>query len=162
MPNIEVPKESLEGLPPLPAGIHQVRLDDFKPEMSKKGDSINLHPVMKVVNNPQLMDRNSPWENLNNKAGWVMKDFVHAFGQTMAGPDKNQLPGMFVCKEHGTAQCECKPDKWNYVGPLKGQIGSIEVVQVDNGKGNGGTKPAIKRYICRVPGCTEKHSESLL
>jgi hypothetical protein len=51
------------------------------------------------------------------------------------------------------------PSKWQYSGPLLGQVGQAYVIQADNGKGGQNNK--IKFYVCKVPGCTEKHSTNL-
>lgn len=150
MPKITPPKESLEGKPPLPPDVYSVRLDGFKPKKSKAGDTVNANPVMKVINHPTLNDRNV-FDNLNSAAGWVMKDFCHAFGLQM---DNGSLPGEFP----GTGD---DPASWGeYVGPLKGRTAKIQIVRADNGRG--GTKDAIKRYFCAIPNCQERHSESLV
>ena len=149
MPKITPPPESLEGRKPNAAGVYMVRLDGFKPRKSKSGDSVNLYPTLKIINHPTAND-NNVFENLNSSAGWVLKDFVHAFGLPM---DNGSLPGDFQGPDDD-------PTKWTYVGPLKGRTAKLEVAMKDNTKG--GMIDAVKRYFCAVPGCQEKHSESLI
>jgi hypothetical protein len=159
MPKMSASKEEVKGLPLMNEGLVQVRLDGFKPQLSKKKDSVNLNPQMKVVNHAEYNDRNV-FDNLNTKGKWVWGDFCHAFGVPMVQVgDDFEFPGDFVCKSHGA---ECKgddPENWDYVGPLTGQVGQLYLVQGDNGKG--GLVNKTKYYVCRVPGCTDKHSDNL-
>ena len=137
------------------------RVDKFEMKKAKekpgKQVSVNLNPVLTIINNGTLQNRRIP-ENLNTQAGWVQKDFVHSLGLKM---DDGNLPGDFVCTVHGPACAEFldHPDKFTYQGPMSGQVGECEVVMVPNNKG--GTRAAVKQYICKVPGCTEYHSENL-
>lgn len=151
MPNLKIPKESLEGPKKLPIGIVDVRLDGFSPDWSQKKDSYNLMPNMRIINNPDYHDRKvNDW--LNSRAGWVMRDFCHCFGIQLAGPDDDpEFPGEF------TPSGEADPKKWNYQGPLLGRTGKLELAEADGGK-----YVNIKRYLCQVPGCTVKHSENLI
>lgn len=152
MPKVTVPKDSLEGIQPLPPGIYVVRHDGFKPTLSKNKDSVNLNPQLIIVNHPTLNDRRV-FDNLNSKAGWIHQDHVHAFGLTMEmSGDEASIPGDFIGPDDD-------PSKWNYQGPLRGRTGQVEVAMTDNQKG--GQRSAIKRYVCAVPNCKEKHSESL-
>lgn len=153
MPVIKVDKKSLEGPSKIPSGIHTVRFDGFEPENSKKGGSVNLNPVMKIINNPDLHDRRA-YDNVNANAGWIIQDMCHAFGQTLAGTDEDLMPGSFEPAD------EQDPTKWRYSGPLLGQTGQIELAEVTGN--NGKTYVNVKRYLCRVPGCQKRHSENLL
>ena len=157
MPKIRGSKEALEGKPPLPAGIFTFRLDGFKPKTSSKGTSVNLNPTLKVINHATLND-SRVFENLNSQATWVHQDFCHALGVELEGPDKTDLPGEFMGPQD-------KPEDWKYVGPLAGKTGQVELVTVPKKDKSGnvvaGTQTAVKRYICAIPGCTVKHSESL-
>ena len=151
MPKIMVPKESLEGKPPLPAGIFTFRCDGFLPKLSKDTKSVNLQPKMRVINHATHND--APiFENLNSQAGWVQRDFVHSLGIKMDGPDETQLPGEFQGPD-------ADPSQWKYVGPIVGRTGQVELTQVPNLKGGMRTVP--KRYLCAILGCTVKHSDSL-
>lgn len=161
MPSIKAPKDSLTGPAPIPNGVYTIRLDGFKPQNSSKGGSINMNPQLKIVNDPELNDRKVP-ENLNSQAGWVHIEFAHGFGMEMVeNGDDVSIPGTWKCKNHGTDECNCDPkDNWEYIGPLVGKLAKVEIVMTSNNKG--GMKPSIKRYFCAIPGCTFKHSESLV
>lgn len=162
MAKITPPKESLEGLPQIPPGIYEFRLDKFEAKKAKekvgKAASINLNPVLTVINNAQLMNRRLP-ENLNTQAGWVQKDFCHALGVPM---DNGSMPGDFICQVHGPACNELydHPESFVYQGPLIGRVGKAEIVMAPNNKG--GTRAGIKRYLCGIQGCQENHTENLV
>jgi hypothetical protein len=140
MPKFSFSKQDMEGKPPLPAGIYEVRLDGFRPKKAKKGDSINLNPQMKVINHPTLNDSNA-FYNLSTAFGPGIIDFCHCFGQKMEneGSDSPDFPGEFPGDPDD-------PTKWSYIGPLVGQVGRVEIAETDDGKG----------------GHTTKHRESLL
>lgn len=162
MAKIAPPKESLEGLKPLPPGVYDFRLDKFEIQKAKvkpgKAESINLNPVLTIINHPEFTGKRRLPENLNSQAGWVQKDFVHALGVPM---DNGNIPGDFICQVHGPS-CDAimdHPDKFIYQGPLLGQTGKAEVVMTPNNKG--GMRAAIKRYLCKIQGCGEYHNENL-
>jgi hypothetical protein len=153
MPKLTASKEEIRGLPLMNEGMVTVRLDGFKPALSKKRDSVNLNPIMKVINHPEYNDRNV-FENLNTKGKWVWKDFCHAFGVPLLetpGGDV-EFPGDFDGPED-------QPDKWSYRGPLLGQQAQLYQIQGDNG--SGGITNKVKYYVCKVQGCSEKHSANL-
>lgn len=161
MAKFTVPKESLKGLPPLPPGIYEVRLDGFKPKLSKqkpgKDQSVNLNPQLKVINHPTLNDRMVS-ESLNVIMARNQRDFCHAFGFLMDHEDDNDpqeasLPGEFQGDPNNL-------ETMHYVGPLVGQIAKIELASVPGD--NGRTYTNIKRYFCRVPNCTVSHPDSIL
>lgn len=162
MPRIQTPKDKLASQEQLPPGIYDFTVKEFKPATSKKGGSVNLNPYLRITNHPTLNDR-AVFENLNSQAWWVQEDFCHALGVPMEddGSGGMILPGKFICKQHGEADCKCDPkDNWMYQGPLVGRVGKLEIAMGDNGKG--GMVAKVKRYICAVPGCQERHRESLL
>jgi len=154
MPKLTASKEEVKGLPPMQEGLITVRLDSFTPKLSSKKDSVNLNPVMKVINHAEYNDR-LVFENLNTKGKWVWKDFCHAFGVPLVEGTNGdvEFPGDFDGPEDD-------PTKWQYRGPLVGQQAQIYLVQADNTKG--GIANKIKYYICKVAGCTEKHSSNLV
>lgn len=160
MPKLTASKDKIEGLPPLPEGIYAFRLDGFKPAKASKGGSVNLNPIMKVINHPEYNDRNI-FENLNTKGEWVWKDFCHALGVElpMDGADSYEFPGTFNCRVHGDQCPQDDPQNWDYTGPLLGQVGQCYQVQADNTRG--GIINKTKYYVCKVPGCTLKHSKNL-
>jgi hypothetical protein len=140
-----------------PVGIFEVRLDSFKPAKAKSGDSYNLQPQLIVINDAAHMDEHI-FENLNTTAFWTWPEFSHAFGVMLEGEaegaSEKSLPGEFVPAD------EPDPAKWSYVGPLLGQTARVETAEYEDKKGV--KRIGIKRYFCRVPGCTYKHRESLL
>ena len=156
MPRLGTTKESTKGGDPVGPGNYKVRFDGFEVKLSKKGDSHNLNPILKITGHPSLNDRRV-YINLNTKAGWILVAFCHCFGLPMddAGDDLN-IPGEFKPNP-------ADPDdtsKWMYTGPLTAKTGQLEIVEADNSKG--GTKPAIKQFFCTVPNCQEKHPNNLL
>lgn len=153
MPKLTASKEEIKGLPPMAEGIVTVRLDGFEPKLASKKDSVNLNPLMKVINHAEYNDRRI-FENLNTKGKWVWKDFCHAFGVPLqeVGGDF-EFPGEFDGPEDD-------PTKWQYRGPLLGQQAQLYVVQADDTKG--GIKNAVKYYICKISGCVEKHTANLV
>ncbi len=171
MPQIRVPREKLKGFEALPPGTYQVRLDGFEPVWSKKKDSVNLRPKLTIVNNASndLNDgKHRAFENLNSQAGWVMIDFCHAFGQPMSGEENGVpmeqwsspdvgLPGEFSPNPANPGEAD--PEKWGpYIGPLLGQVATIDVVETMYNNKKQGT---INKYYCTVPGCQHSHSEAL-
>lgn len=156
MPRLGTSKESTKGGEPIEPGNYKVRFDGFEVKTSKKGDSHNLNPVLKIVGHPTLNDRRV-YINLNTKAGWILEAFCHCFGLLMDDVgDDLEIPGDFKPNP-------ADPDdslKWIYQGPLNAKTGNLEIAEVDNSKG--GTKPAIKQFFCAVPNCQVKHSANLL
>lgn len=153
MARLTASKDEIKGLPPMPEGLYSVRCDGFKPKLSKKGDSINLNPILKVTNDANFNDR-TIFENLNTKGKWVWKDFCHCFGVPLVEDAAGdfEFPGEFVGPDD-------KPEQWQYAGPVLGQIGQIYVIQADDTQG--GVKNAIKFYVCKIAGCNEKHTANL-
>lgn len=167
MAQLGVSKKSLEPPESLPAGVYEIRFDGFAPKLSKKkpdkDQSLNLNPKLIVVNNsnPDINGKKH-FENLNMNAAWVIKDFLHAFGVAFddKGGDDVVIPGEFI---GGAPSFEGS----TYQGPLLGRIGKVEIITVPAQDQFGNIKPGefrgvTKRYFCQVPGCTEKHSESLV
>jgi hypothetical protein len=153
MPKLKASQEEVKGAPPMSEGMVTVRLDGFKPALASKKDSVNLNPILKVINHAEYNDR-PVFENLNTKGKWVWKDFCHCFGIPMVEANGDfEFPGDFDGPEG-------EPDKWQYRGPLLGQVGTLYLVQADNTKGS--IKNAVKYYVCKVPGCNEKHSSNLV
>ena len=153
MPKMKASAEEVKGAPPMSEGVVTVRLDGFKPQLASKKDSVNLNPTLKVINHAEYNDR-PIWENLNTKGKWVWKDFCHAFGVPLLETTNGdvEFPGDFDGPEDD-------PTKWQYRGPLTGQQAQAYLIQSDDTKG--GIRNAVRYYVCRVPGCTEKHSQKL-
>lgn len=175
MPQIKIPKGALEPRPSFAPGLIQVQVRGFKPEKSKKGDSINLNPQLAVVNDNRQFPDGRPYNgqsiptSLNTQFFGQLFDFCHCFGVPMP-EDKNgdrPLPGSY-----GNGDLDEEPRLWGpYSGPLKDQIGTLELVEVPaRHKAADGTyvpdgtrtRAEIKRFICNVPGCQERHNENLI
>lgn len=160
MPKLTASSEEIKGLPPMKEGMVMVRLDGFKPKLSNKKDSVNLNPQLKVINHAEYNDR-VVFEYLNTKAKFMWKEFCHAFGVPL-----NQLPDGEVEFPGEFDGPEDDPTKWDYRGPLLGQIAQLYLIQEPakdkNGNVTGGVRNAIKYYVCKLPGCTEKHSQNLI
>jgi hypothetical protein len=153
VPRLTASKEEVKGPPPMPEGLYTLRCDGFKPRWSKDKGSVNLNPILKITNHHEHNDR-IVFENLNTKAKWIWTDFSHAFG--VPYPDATgsyDFPGDFPGDKDN-------PETWQYVGPLLGQLCQVYLVQADDTKG--GVKNAIKFYVCKIPGCGEKHSANLV
>ena len=157
MPRFTASKDKIEGKPPIPEGIYSFRLDGWKPKWSKDKGSINLNPVLKVINHAEYNDRYL-YENLNTKGEWVWKDFCHALGVPLPqdASGEYEFPGKFVDPNDPNGMGD--PEKYEYTGPLTGQIGQCKVVQTSY---NNKPQTKIQFYICKVPGCTEQHSKDL-
>ena len=155
MPRLGVSKESLEQKPPVPEGLYEVRFDGFAPKTSKKGDSINYNPVLKIVNNAHGFNDRRIFENLNSNAGWSQKDFCHGFGLAMLTEgDTFYIPGDFQSDPTSPSDVT----KWKYTGPLSGRIAKMYLI-VSEYEGKQSNK--IQRILCAIPGCAEKHSDKL-
>jgi hypothetical protein len=152
MPKISFSKESLEPKPSLPDGLYEIRLEGFEPDKSKKGDSVNLRPILKVINHPQHTG-SRVFDNLNVGANWILEAFVHAFGQPLIedGAGNMNIPGDFNGPDDN-------PKQWSYSGPLTGAVGKVFLKQTEyNGKMN----PKVDQWMCAVPGCQKKHPTGL-
>jgi hypothetical protein len=154
------PKDSMEPRKVLPAGRYQIRLDGFKPKLSKpqpnKTQSVNMNPELKVTNHPQL-NGEKIYTPLNQQVGFILEAFSHCFGLEMeaAGEDTVVIPGGFI-------QDPANPNdvqRMRYQGPLLGQVGEIELGINKNNRGR--DQNYIKQYFCRVPGCKREHPTEL-
>jgi hypothetical protein len=152
MPRISFSKESLESKPAAEDGLYEVRLEGFEPKPSKDKNSVNLNPVMKVINHQKENGRRV-YDNLNVGAPWIIKAFCHAFGLDLA-PDGSggfTLPGDFNGPEND-------PSHWSYTGPLTGCVAKVMLKQTEY---NGRINSKVDQWLCQTPGCTEKHPTSL-
>jgi hypothetical protein len=148
------PKDSMEGRKLLPRGKYVVQCDGFGQKMSKKGDSINYNPKLRIINHPTLSGE-KVFTSLNNGAGFILVDFCHMLGHQMdiVGEDA-VFPGGFV----PDASAPDDVAKMTYQGPLKGAVGEI---LVDVNKYENKDQNYIKQYFCKIPGCQVKHSTEL-
>jgi hypothetical protein len=157
-------KDEIKGLPAIPEGMYEVRLDAFKCTFSKDKQSVNLNPQMRIVGHSQHNDRLPGFFSLNTKAKFLWMDFCHCFGVPVPvdGAGEYEFPGNFG------DFAEDEPEKWDYRGPLLGQTGQVYVIQGPARDKQGNIKPGadprneIKFFVCKVPGCQERHSDNLI
>ena len=146
MPKITVAKDKMKGREPHPEGIYEFRVQGFKPGLSKKKDSVNLNPLLRIVNHPTLNGK-PIFFNCNTNAGWLMDLFLNSIGLEMvkdvASGDYN-MPGDFNGPEGD-------PAKWQYAGPIIGRTGKCELILTDDTKG--GKRNEVKQWFC-APGFT--------
>ena len=140
MSKISFSKEQLEGNV-YPPGLYDLRLEGFEPAWSKKRDSVNLNPVLKIVNHPTLNNKRV-FDNLNSSAGWILEAFCHAFGHAFV-PNANgggDMPGDFPGPEDD-------PEQWHYVGPLTGCVAKV-MLKTTSYNGKDSTK--VDQWICAL------------
>jgi hypothetical protein len=150
----------------------QVIFTGFKPKLSKKKpdkeQSVNMNPEIKIINDSRNTPDGKPlngqklFESLNLSFLPRVQDFVHAFGLEMVENGENvDFPGYF---DGDTSNPD--PAQWGaYHGPLLNEQATIELAEVKSRKPNAkstDTQTDIKRYVCRVAGCTVNHMESLI
>lgn len=161
MPRIHINRDQLEGLKNPPAGIYDFRLDGFKPRNAKKKEgkdqSVNLCPQLSIVNHPTL--NGAPIFVWGNTAfGADMFDMCHALGilydGEANGEDELHIPGEFQGPDDD-------PTQWSYLGPLVGQVGQVEIADTVDQRTNQ-PRTEVKKFFCKVPGCTANHRDSLL
>jgi hypothetical protein len=153
MPKVAVSKESLEGIKPVPAGMYDVVLNGFEPKWPKSNkDSVNLNPVLKIVNHPKFNGQRL-FMNLNTKISNFMQDLAHGFGLPMeeeAG--EMHLPG----GAKAWSGTDDDPTTWKYTGPLLGKTAKVEVIESSYA---GRAKNEIKMFVCKIPDCQTKYPE---
>lgn len=153
MPTMKVPAQSFKGPTKIIPGVYSVRMDGFEQDWSQKKTSINLNPILKIVNNQEYFDRRIK-EWLNNLGGWTIIDFSHCFAVHAPGEEDPANLGIDIPGEFQNME-DPDPKKWRYVGPLIGRTGQIEVAE-------NGQYINVKRYLCAIPGCNIRHSDNLL
>lgn len=146
MANYSFSKESLEGKPAAPDALYEVRLEGFEPKTAKAGTSINLNPILKIVNSP-THNGVRLYDNLNTGAAWIVEAFVHAFGLQLE-PD-----GQGGFKMPGELSLEAP-----YQGPLLGAVAKVFTKQTEY---NGRMSAKADQWVCSVPSCTKKHPSNL-
>lgn len=157
MPKITIEKSDLEGLKNPPAGIYDFKLDGFKPKAARaqvgKEASVNLRPTLTIINHPTMNDK-PIMANGNTAFAPFLFDMCHALGVPYEGEDTDNpsMPGEFVGPDDD-------PTKWDYQGPLAGQVGKIEIGDTTY---KGTAKTDVKKFFCRVPGCQARHRDSLM
>ena len=124
MPKLTASHEEIKGQPPMAEGLYTIKLKGFKPQLSRKKDSVNLNPEIVIINHAEHNDRRV-FDSLNTKAKWAWKDFCGCFGVPCVEDASGgiEFPGEFAGPEND-------PEKWQYVGPLLGQTGQAYLIQV--------------------------------
>lgn len=176
MPMLTIPKQSLQPRENLPAGFVQLEFKGFKPGLTKKKDSVNLNPVLNVINDARSDSTGKPlngqrvFDYLNVNFMQRVVDFFHAFGADLI----DNGAGLTIPGEWSGDPSNPDPTKWgDYVsGPLlpngRGNVGAIataELAETSYQEKPGADirhRTEVKRYICQVPNCDVKHSESLI
>jgi len=160
MPDFKVPKDTIEGPPIIEAGRVVLRLDGFKPQLSKGKDSINFNPVFKVVSPSEHADQRV-FFNMNSNFRPGIVDFAHAFGTELVKNNDGDyvIPGRFDGPDEDMT-------KWVYAGPLLGQACDVDLIieprRDDKGQPiEGKVQNSIKRFYCTIEGCSEKHALDL-
>ncbi len=151
MPKIGFSKEDLSGNV-YPEGLYELKLEGFEPASSKTKTSINLNPILKIVNHTTLSGKRV-FDNLNSSAPWIIESFCHALGHNLT-PNPNgggDMPGDFMGPDDD-------PSNWQYVGPL---VGSVAKVYLKTTSYNGKDSSKVNQWFCAVPGCNTKHAEGL-
>lgn len=154
-PKLTTPKDSVKPPEPIPAGIYEFRVDGFSPKASKDKNSVNFRPQMKIINHPALNGK-PLYDNLNQKAGWIIEGFIHSLSLQMVTDDGDlAMPGTWIWNPSDPENVE----KLTYQGPILGRTGRLEYVERigDNGK----KYMAVKQYFCNVSGCQTKHPTEL-
>jgi hypothetical protein len=152
MAKIAFSKEELSGNV-YPEGLYELRLESFEPKYSKNKDSINLNPVLKIVNHPTLNGKRV-FDNLNSGAAWIVESFVHAFGLNLT-PNQTgggDLPGDFIGPDDD-------PTKWQYQGPLTGLVAKAMLKSTEY---NGKASTKVDQWLCATPNCNTKHAAGLV
>lgn len=161
-------KEDLSGPPPVPNGVYELQVTQFKPKISKNGDSLNYNLEASVYGMPEYENRKI-FHSLNTGFAVAIRDFSHACGvplEEIPDPEDSTktlqvLPGTF---EHMT-EFPDDPTKWGkYVGPLTNKIFKAELAETEY---QGKKRSEVRCFHCAVPDCATKepdlkHSQNLI
>lgn len=149
-----VDKSSINAPEPVDEDLYKLRIDGFKPSFTKDKTSLNFNPQLRIVSGKTTGDKHKNkqiFENMNQKAGWIQRDMVHAAGLDMeTDNDELFIPG----KWHGDPQ---KPDSLKYEGPLVGK--TLEAYVVKQQGNNNKFYNRVKYYVCTLPDCNKKYPE---
>jgi hypothetical protein len=185
-----VPASQLQQKVWCPPGIYTFKVTKFKPDYTKDKQSINLNPELEICDTPGTFLCEDPacktkhndgqgnpghafngckpaFLSGNEKAMFIVAAMCHALGHPMVeelnsatGETYVNIPGEF---SYTVAN---DPKTWTYKGPLTepGVVGQLEVNYLPQTNNVGvviGKKNNIKMFICKVPGCTERHPTDL-
>ncbi len=152
MAKVSFSKEDLAGNV-YPDGEYELRLESFEPKQSKNGDSVNLNPVLKIVNHPTLNGKRV-FDNMNTGAPWILEAIVHAFGLALVpnATGGGDLPGDFNGPEDD-------PAEWDYQGPLTGSVAKV-MLKKTTYQGKDSSK--VDQWFCSLgQSCNTKHPTGL-
>ena len=161
-------KEDLSGPPPVPNGLYELQVTNFRPKVAKSGESLNYNAEFTISGNP-LYENRKVFHPLNTSFAVAIRDFSHACGVPLEeipnpeNPSENLqvLPGTFENAKENPDD----PSKWGkYIGPLTNKIFKAELVTTTY---QGKNKNEIRCFFCAIPGCAEKepdikHSQNLI
>jgi hypothetical protein len=161
-------KEDLSGFPPVPAGVYELQVTQFKPKVAKSGESLNYNGEFTIFGNPAYENR-KVFHPLNTSFAVAIRDFVHSCGESMEFiPDPDNpaetlqvLPGTFENFKGN----EDDPTKWGkYLGPLTNKVFTVELAETEY---QGKKKNEIRMFFCGVADCAVKepdlkHSTNLI
>lgn len=164
-------KEDLSGPPPVPNGVYDLQVTNFKPAVSKSGEYLNYNAEFTVVNHPEY-DKRKVFHPLTTGFAVAIADFAHACGVPMEKVtvlstadtpqhDEYVLPGVF----EGQKEFPDDPKKWGkYLGPLTNKVFKAEVVSTEY---QGRPKNEVRVFFCAIDQCATlypeiKHSKNLI
>ena len=176
MPSIATPKSKIRNFADIPHGVYTLLVTGFKPRLSKKKDSVNLNPQLKIVGdgngNPvqkfrdpkdlsQDVDVNGQivFSNMSTNAFWILESFVHSCGLEMVETVSNgepalDIPGQFTGPDDD-------PSAWIYNGPLLNTKCKAVIKMRQNLDGSG-SSPQVDEFLCQLPGgCDKRHATDL-
>jgi len=162
MPKLQMSPESILGSKPVPQGFYELELVNFRVKTAKSGNSLNLNAEFNITDGPQ----DTPTEKYQKKvfctwntSWWGGIDIAHGLGVQLEQDNQGLetvIPGDWEPADPN------KPNDMQgakYIGPLFGKRGSFEVIVTQDQNGN--DRNEIRQAVCKVPGCTHKHSTSL-
>ncbi|HEY4799120.1 MAG TPA: hypothetical protein VII99_08610 [Bacteroidia bacterium] len=157
-------KEDLSGKPPVPNGWYTLQFIQFRPRINQNKDGFNFNGEFSVVGNQEYEGR-KVFNNMSNKAGFILDSIVHGMGLKMdvvqdgnegTEAESRAVPGTF---EHIDEFPE-EPEKWGkYIGPLTNKTLDVELATEDY---QGKQRNAFRQVRCNVAGCQEKHPTNML
>lgn len=162
-------KEELSGAPPVPAGWYVLQFKQFKPKISKQGDSLSLNAEFAILT-PAEYENRRVFVGMNTKMAFMWADVIHSMGLTMeeiqdenAGTEKASytIPGIF----EGQDKFPDDPSQWKYIGPITNKTLEVELAEIPAQTVDGKlyrAKNEVRQFKCAVDGCTERHSTNLI
>lgn len=148
--------DTLKAPEPVDEDLYTVRLEGFRPDATKNKTSINFNPQFRVISGSttggKFAGKNpAPFESLNQNAGWIQQDFVHACGMELEKDgDEYFMPGKW------DGDPVNNPKGLKYSGPLVGKTLKIYVIKKESQTKKGSFFNVLKYYVCAIPDCNTK------